>query len=166
MESRDIILEKAKKNYSLDEKMRLAETKNDIYRDLLKKISPNDILPGVVSLLKELKEKNIKVAIGSSSRNSPTILAQIGLGAYFDATADGNDIKKSKPDPEVFLLAASRLGLKPAACLVVEDAQAGVQAGLAGGMKVLAVGAAANDPDATFSAPDMSHVSVEQLLNC
>ena len=166
MESLDIILEQAKKTYSSAEKIKLAETKNDIYRELLKKISPSDILPGIVNLLKELKEQKIKVAIGSSSRNSPTILAQIGLATYFDATADGNDIKNSKPDPEVFLLAATLLGIKPAECLVVEDAQAGVQAGLAGGMKVLAVGAAANDPNATLRASDMSHVSVEQLLNC
>ena len=166
MESLDIILEQAKKTYSSAEKIKLAETKNDIYRDLLKKISPSDILPGVSNLLKELKAKNIKIAIGSSSRNSPTILRQIGLGTYFDATADGNDIKNSKPDPEVFLLAATLLGLKPIECLVVEDAQAGVQAGLAGGMKVLAVGAAANDPNATLRAPEMSHVSVDQLLNC
>jgi beta-phosphoglucomutase len=165
MESLDIILEKANKSYSSAEKLKLAEAKNDIYRDLLKKISPSDILPGVASLLKELKAKNIKIAIGSSSRNSPTILAQIGLGTYFDATADGNDIKNSKPDPEVFLLAATLLGLEPAECLVVEDAEAGVQAGLAGGMKVLAVGAAASDPNATLRAPDMSHVSVEQLLS-
>lgn len=166
MESLDIILEKSKKVYSEDQKTEMATRKNNYYKEFLStELTPNNILPGVMSVLKELKQNGIKIAIGSSSRNSPSILKQIGLDNYFDATADGNDIKKSKPDPEVFLLAAKRLGLKPDECLVVEDAEAGISAALAGGMKALAVGSAVLDNRAHLSAKDLSKITVKQMID-
>jgi beta-phosphoglucomutase len=166
MESLDIILEKSKKVYDENQKTELATRKNNYYKEFLAtKLTPNNILPGVMSVLKELKQSGIKIAIGSSSRNSPAILKQIGLDNYFDATADGNDIKKSKPDPEVFLLAAKRLGLVPEDCLVVEDAEAGISAALAGGMKALAVGSAVSDNRAHLSANDLSKITIKQMIN-
>ena len=164
MESLEIILEKAVKSYSTEEKTELATRKNRYYQELIKKLTPNDILPGVKDFLAGLKEQNIKIAIGSSSKNSPLILEQIGLGDYFDATADGNNIKKSKPDPEVFLLAAERLGVPPGNCFVVEDADAGVEAALAGRMRVLGVGSAAQNKFATLQAADLSTISAAQFL--
>lgn len=164
MESLAILLERSKRQYADAEKRALAERKNGYYRKFLEDITPADILPGVMKFLEALRGKGIKLAIASSSRNSPMILSKIGLGDYFDATADGNDIKNSKPDPEVFLLAASRLGAPPARCLVVEDAEAGVDAGLAGGMPVLAVGHAASYPKATLAARDLSALTVADLL--
>lgn len=164
MESLDIILEKSEKTYSSEEKIDLATRKNDYYLEMLKDITPDDILPGINSILAELKKRNIKIAIGSSSRNTPTILKRIGLDDCFDAVADGNDISKGKPDPEVFLIAAKRINLPPADCLVVEDAEAGVSAALNGGMPVLAVGAACNDQRAQLKASDMSKITVEDLL--
>jgi len=148
MESLEIILERAAQSYTAAEKLEFAERKNTYYREFLNQVTPKDILPGVMELLAELKTKQIKIAIGSSSRNTPLILAQIGLSDYFNAVADGNDITRSKPDPQVFLFAAERLGIPPSACLVVEDAFAGVEAGLAAGMRVLGVGSAANHPQA------------------
>jgi len=100
--------------------------------------------------LKELKKNKIKIAIGSSSKNTPTILKQIGLDKEFDAIADGNDITRSKPDPEVFLLAATRLDIAPEECLVVEDALAGVEAAIAGKMNVAAVGESLRSSDADY----------------
>ncbi|ODS32829.1 MAG: beta-phosphoglucomutase [Candidatus Scalindua rubra] len=165
MESLEIILEKSDRVYSQDEKIKLAERKNNYYRELLKKITPDDILPGVRNVLEELKRRSIKIAIGSSSKNSPTILERIGLDTCFDATSDGNDIKNSKPDPEVFLIAAKRLSLSPEECLVVEDAGAGVEAGITSGMRVLAVGSAKDDKRAHISAKDMDSITVDEMLD-
>ena len=166
MESLEIIMEKATKEYTEEQKEALATLKNDFYKELLAtKLSPKDILPGVKEVLAGLKEKGVKIAIGSSSKNTPTILKQIGMDKTFDAVSDGNNIKNSKPDPEVFLIAAEWLGLKPEVCLVVEDAEAGVTAALAGNMKVLAVGSAATDERADLAAADMSMITVDQMIN-
>ena len=106
MESLDIILEKANREYSQEEKNSFAERKNSLYRNLLEELTQNDILPGVMRVLEILKKNDIKVAIGSSSKNTEFILRKIGLHEYFDAISDGTQIKNSKPDPEVFLVAA------------------------------------------------------------
>ncbi len=142
MESLEIILEKANREYTSDEKQEMAARKNGYYVDLIKKLTPDAILPGVMTNLDELKENGIKIAIGSSSKNTPIILKRIGLDDYFDAISDGNNITNSKPDPEVFLKAAEMLGIEPKFCMIVEDADAGIIAGKAAGMKTLAVGEA------------------------
>jgi len=165
MESLAIILEKAVKEYSEEEKQAMAARKNGYYVELIGSLTENDILPGALDTLNMLKAKGIKVAIGSSSRNTPIILRQIGLSEAFDAVADGNAIKNSKPDPEVFLLAAKLLKLDPANCLVVEDADAGIEAALAGGMRALGVGSAAANPAATFTARDLEKADFEAILN-
>ncbi len=134
------------------------------YVELIGSLTPGDLLPGVMDTLNMLKEKGIKVAIGSSSRNTPIILRQIQLDHFFDAVADGNAITRSKPDPEVFLLAAKLLGLAPANCLVVEDADAGVEAALAGQMRVLGVGGAAVNPKATFAAQRLAAANFDTIL--
>ena len=139
MASLEIVLEGSKKAYTQEEKEKLAERKNGYYKEFIKKLTPNDILPGVMDNLEELKKNGIKIAIGSSSKNTPIILKQIGLCGYFDAVSDGNNISKSKPDPEVFLKAAEMLKIPPKNCLVVEDADAGIEAGKNGGMKTLSV---------------------------
>ena len=102
MESLEIILERSETLYTLQEKEELAARKNTYYRNLLNKLSEMDILPGVMNVLKALKELGVKTAIGSSSKNTPFILKRIKLDGYFDAVADGNEIKYSKPHPEVF----------------------------------------------------------------
>jgi len=166
MESLEIIMEKATKSYTEEQKEALATLKNDFYKKLLAtKLSPADILPGVKEVLSGLKAAGVKIAIGSSSKNTPTILKQIGMDKTFDAVSDGNNITNSKPDPEVFLIAAEWLGLKPEDCLVVEDAEAGVTAALAGGMKALAVGYASADKRADLAANDLSKISIEQIIN-
>ncbi len=144
MESLDIVLEKSERKYSIKEKEELATRKNNYYKEYITKLTPNDILPGVTDTLNELKKHDIKIAIGSSSKNTPIILERIGLTEIFDAISDGNNIKKSKPDPEVFVKAAQMLGVECEKCLVVEDADAGIEAGRAAGMKTLAVNGAKN----------------------
>ena len=165
MESLEIILKKSQRAYSQEEKNQLAEKKNDFYKLLLKNLTPGDILPGVAKVLEGLKERNIKIAIGSSSKNTPIILERIGLDSRFDAVADGNNIKNSKPDPEVFLLAAEKLQTIPESCLVVEDADAGVEAALAGGMKVVGVGSASKNEKATFKMRDLTYFDFDKMLN-
>ncbi len=165
MESLSIILEKATRTYTEEEKQAMATRKNGYYVELIGSLTGDDLLTGAADTLAMLKANGIRIAIGSSSRNTPIILKQIGLETAFDAVADGNAITRSKPDPEVFLLAASLLGLAPENCLVVEDADAGVQAALAGGMRVLGVGGASKNPNATFAAADLASADFESILS-
>ena len=157
MASLEIVLERASRSYTEEERVALAASKNDYYRDLIRELTPSDILPGAMENLNELKENGILVAVGSSSKNTPLILRRIGLDAFFDAVSDGNNISRSKPDPEVFLKAAQMLGTDPADCLVVEDADAGIEAGRRGGMKTLSVKGAVG---ADYFAPDLSDYSI------
>jgi beta-phosphoglucomutase len=163
MGSLEVVLEKATCSYSLEEKEEMATRKNNYYVEMLQNISPDDILPGAMEFIRALQKRGIKTAIGSSSRNAPVILERIGLSETFDAVADGNDIRRSKPDPEVFLLAAEKLGIAPERCWVVEDANAGVEAAVAAGMKCLAVGSAAGCPGAHYSADRLGTVSLCEL---
>ena len=143
MDSLDIILEQYPGQLSAAEKETLAEQKNELYKKLLMQMGPQDLTAEVRETLDTLRRKKMLLAIGSSSKNTPLILRQLGLEGYFDAVADGNQITHSKPNPEVFLLAAQLLGMKPENCLVVEDALAGAQAAHAGGMEAACVGDAA-----------------------
>lgn len=140
MESLDIILERYNGTLSRAEKEALAEQKNELYKQYLSRMSPADLSEEVRSTLNILDEMGMLLAIGSSSKNAPFILQQIGLGGYFDAVSDGNNITRPKPDPEVFLKAAQMLCLEPSQCLVVEDAVSGAQAGHAGGFQVACLG--------------------------
>jgi beta-phosphoglucomutase len=164
MESLEILLEKSTKRYSSDEKREMAERKNAWYRELLRGLSPAHILPGVVDMIKALKGRQVKIAIGSSSKNARAILRAVNLEDEFEVITDGNHITRSKPDPEVFTIAAMQLGVSSEECLVVEDAEAGVEAGLAAGMIVLAIGAAAGHPRAQRSAENLSCVSADEML--
>jgi len=161
MASLEIILERADRKYSENEKTELAQRKNRYYVDLIRQLTPEDILPGVLNNLKELKEHGVKIAIGSSSKNTPIILEQIGLGTVFDAVSDGNNISKSKPDPEVFLKAADMLGIPYAECVVVEDADAGIVAGKAAGMKTVAIG---NAQGGDYHYPSLAEVDLAELF--
>lgn len=144
MESLEIILEKSPVAYSEAEKQAMAAEKNELYRTLLAQMSPRDLSDEVRETLERLRAAGLRLAIGSSSKNTPLILGRIGLDNWFDAVSDGNNITHSKPDPEVFLKAAGMLQLSPADCLVVEDALSGAQAGHAGGFAVACVGDAAD----------------------
>lgn len=151
MESLEIILERATRTYTNEEKISMAERKNGIYRELLQVLTPADRLEGVTETLEALRQKGYKLAIGSSSKNTPVILEKIGYSGYFDAISDGNNIKNSKPDPEVFLKAAEYLKLAPSECYVVEDAEAGISAAKSGGFTAIGVGSAAQDPNTDYA---------------
>lgn len=144
LDSLKIILERGERAYSDEEMAEMCTYKNDYYVNLLDSLDESSPLPGVVEGLGRLKEAGYKLAVGSSSKNAGKILARTGLEKWFDAVADGNDITHSKPDPEVFLVAARKLGLEAAVCAVIEDAEAGIQAAHAAGMESFAIGDAQN----------------------
>lgn len=164
MESLGIVLERAKWMYTDEEKASLAARKNEYYRQLLADLTLADVLPGAERIVRSLRLRGIRIAIGSSSRNAPLILEKIGLAGLFDAVADGNGISRSKPDPEVFLLAARLLNINPERCVVVEDAFAGILAAKAAGMKAVGVGYAQACDLADDTAASLDEISVERLL--
>lgn len=152
MESLEIVLE----GYhgaplSQTEKERLADQKNTLYRQSLQTMSRKDLSDEVRGTLNALRAKGLKLAIGSSSKNTPLILERIGLSSFFDAVSDGNNITRSKPDPQVFTMAAEMLHLPAEKCLVVEDALAGLQAAAAGGFDSAGLGPASQSGQATYS---------------
>lgn len=151
MESLEIILERYDGTLTEGEKLELATEKNEIYKRLLSDMTPADLPEAVRRTLPVLRERGFALAIGSSSRNTKYILSRIGLEGFFDAVSDGNNITRSKPDPEVFLKAAQYLSLAPEECLVVEDAKAGIEAAIAGGFDSAAMGDAVKCGLATYS---------------
>ena len=160
MDSLEIILENSLKSYTQEEKETMAWEKNVRYRQLLAKMAPQDLAPEMKNILDTLRKKGIKLAVGSSSKNTPFILERLGLAHFFDAVVDGNQIVHSKPHPEVFLKAAEALALPPAACLVLEDAASGIKAAHQGGMDAACVGDAAR-----MQAGDYNLERLTQLLD-
>lgn len=155
MASLEVVLEKTDRVFTDAEKEALAQKKNDDYVKSLSELSEKDVLPGVCDFLAFLKEMGIKTAVGSASKNAPLILEKTKLYNSFDEIVSGLDTTKSKPDPEVFVLGAKRLGIDTADCLVVEDSDAGIEAAKKGGMYALAVGEAKNNPLADFFADSL-----------
>ena len=162
--SLEVVLEKSGKQYSDAEKKVLAEKKNDMYVKSLESLDKSAVLDGVFDFITYLKQKGIKLAIGSASKNTPMILEKTGLADKFEAVSCGLDTQKSKPDPEVFLIAADRLDIPYSECLVVEDSDAGIEAAKAGGMYALAVGAAKNNPDADFRAEGLADKNIKTII--
>jgi beta-phosphoglucomutase len=139
-ESLNRILAWGGKSLSDAEKQHWMTLKNDWYLELVRGMPADDYLPGAHEFLRASRAAGIKVALGSASKNAPLILERLGWIPLFDALVDGNVVTASKPDPEVFLEGARRLGLKPEECVVFEDSEAGVEAGRRGGMKVVGIG--------------------------
>jgi beta-phosphoglucomutase len=126
-------------------------------------MTPDEILPGSLEFIKELRNANIRVAIGSASKNTPMILERVGILKLFDAVADGNIISKAKPNPEVFLKAAEMAGIEPGKCIVFEDAVAGIQAALNAGMMCIGVGSSKILTQAHFVVPGLNEMNLAKL---
>lgn len=160
MASLEIILEGWKgTTFTEEEKTELAEEKNDRYKELLKEMTANDLSAEVKYTLEQLRSSGILLSIGSSSKNARFILERIGLSGFFDAISDGNNITKSKPDPEVFLMAAEYLNVEPKSCLVVEDAKAGIDAARGAGMDSAAIGDAYGYPVAEYHLQEFKELT-------
>jgi len=138
--SLEILLNLGNIEFSEDKKKTLLKEKNEEYLEYVNKMTKDEILPGIDLLLKYLEKNNIKFALGSASKNAVLILKKVGLFDKFTAIVDGNHVNKAKPDPEVFLIAAQKLNEEPDACIVIEDALAGVQAANIAGMTSVAIG--------------------------
>ena len=166
MASLEVVLEKGDKEYSEEEKVEMAERKNDYYKEMLQSLDDSAVLPGAFDTLKMLRDRGILTAVGSASKNAPLILEKTGLLPLIDKISCGLDVTKSKPDPEVFLVAASKLELTPENCLVVEDATAGIDAAKAGGMKSLGVGPFHEELGADFHSRTLATVDNWEEILC
>jgi len=164
MASLEIILEIGGRKLNDNRKQEYATLKNNWYIDYISKMTSDEILPGSLRFINELRDVNVRVAIGSASKNTPLILKQVGILELFDAVADGNNVRNAKPDPEVFYKAASMLGIKPENCVVFEDAIAGVQAALNAGMMCIGVGSANILTKAHFVVSGLNEMNIEKLL--
>jgi len=162
--SLDILLEIGKKNIDEETKLKYAENKNIRYMEYVLKMTPNEILPGVIDFLKELKSNNIKIALGSASKNAKTILNQLKLKDYFEVVIDGTKVSKAKPDPEVFLKGAEALGVKPEESIVFEDAEAGIEAAINGGFKCIGIGSPENLGKANYVISNFEGVNFDKII--
>ncbi|HEV8513220.1 MAG TPA: beta-phosphoglucomutase [Cyclobacteriaceae bacterium] len=140
MRSLEIILELGNLRLSQEEMDRLATKKNQWFVDYINAMKPEEIFPGVKEMIENIRAAGLKVALASSSKNADTVLTLLKIKNLFDVIVDGTMITHTKPDPEIFLLAAKKLNLPPEECLVYEDAEAGVEAAIAAGMKCIGVG--------------------------
>jgi len=164
MECVEIITKASGKTYTPEQKQELAERKNRYFAESLAAVTTEVLLPGALAVLKELKNRGIKTAVASNSRNAMTIIRQVKIEHLLDAIIDGHQIENSKPDPEVFLLAAKKVGVSPAHCLVVEDAVAGIESARRAGMKALGIGTKDRLPNADIVLPNLAAISIDELL--
>lgn len=148
--SLELILEWGAISKTAAEQEVLANKKNSWYLEMVNGMQPKDTLPGAIELLSYLKENKYNIALGSASKNAEVILKKTAIFDFFDSIIDGNAVKASKPAPDVFLKAAETIRVPPFRCLVIEDAQAGIDAANAAGMNVIGVGQAANLQGAEF----------------
>jgi beta-phosphoglucomutase len=165
VESLNRILEWANYSATYEQKEIWLKEKNDNYLQLISNMNPSEILPGVLDFLGQIKAKGYKIALGSASKNAEIILEKTGLMPWFDLIIDGNKVNKSKPDPEVFLKGAQGLGFTPAECIVFEDALAGVEAAIKGGMKAIGIGEASVLRNADKVIPNFIGVKPAELLH-
>ena len=165
LECVEIITKASGKHYTKEQKLELAERKNRYFVESLANVTAEVLLPGSLAMLRDLKNRNIKTAVASNSRNAMTIIKQVDIEHLLDTIVDGYQIENSKPDPEVFLLAAKNVGVQPDYCLVVEDAVAGIESARRAGMKALGIGTKERLPNAEIVIPDLSAISIDSLLN-
>jgi beta-phosphoglucomutase len=161
----EIITKASGRTYSPEQKQELADRKNRYFAESLASVSTEALLPGALSALNELRRRGIKTAVASNSRNAVTIIKQVKIEHLLDAVIDGHQIENSKPDPEVFLLAAKKIDTSPDHCLVIEDAVAGIESARRAGMRALGIGTKERLPNADIVVPDLSAISIDELLN-
>jgi beta-phosphoglucomutase len=160
MESLELVLSGSGLSFSAPQKEELAARKNGYYQDYVSGIKPSDLLPGIERFLKELKQANLKLAIASASKNAFTVIELLKIAGFFDYIVDAAKINRGKPDPELFLKAASGVEITPAKCVGVEDAEAGIAAIKAAGMKAVGVGNRTLLSKADWVADNTSQLSI------
>jgi beta-phosphoglucomutase len=144
--------------YPEEKVLEMMERKNNYYLQSIQKIRPEDLLPGARELLEEIQKAGLKSALGSASKNARDVIQRLGIADLLDAISDGNSVERQKPAPDLFLHAASQLGLRPEECAVIEDAAAGIEAARAGGFHTVGLG-----PRERVSAADVVLKSLEGI---
>jgi len=165
MDSLDVVLSIGGIVKSQEEKIALAARKNEWYLDLLSDLTIDQMLPGVKDMLDQLKAADMSIALGSASKNARFVINKLGIAHYFEAMVDGNDVMRSKPDPEVFLKAASLIGLKPSELVVFEDSYKGLVASNEGGFISCGVGDDKILTNALFVIETFAGLQISGLLN-
>jgi beta-phosphoglucomutase len=161
--SLEIILEIGGISVAPQEQERLCNEKNEIYLDYIKKLTEEEVLPGVRLFMTKAREKNYKIALGTASKNSMTILEALKIKSLFDEIVDGNNVINAKPNPEVFIKGADALGLPYSSCIVFEDSIAGVLAAHSGGMKAVGIGEKEVLIEADVVIPGFEGILIEDL---
>ena len=160
----EIILSLGDRTWSEPEIQEMMTRKNDYYRTMIQQVTPRDLLPGVANLLGELRALGIKIAVASASRNSPDVVRSLGIADSIDQLVHGGQVERQKPYPDLFLHAAKQVGVPAAACIVVEDAAAGIEAAIAAGMVSVGLGPVERVGAADRVFPSLENVSVDDLL--
>jgi beta-phosphoglucomutase len=150
--------------YTRAEREDMMARKNRYYVESLSELGPKDTLDGARELVAACKARGLKVAIASSSRNASTVLAALGMTEEFDAVADGASVERAKPAPDLFLHAASLVATEPAACVVLEDAESGVDAALAAGMRAVGVGPPERVGHAHLRYDSVADIDLDEVL--
>lgn len=163
MASLDILLEIGGISLTDEEKLAYADKKNTWYRELISTMQPNEVLPGAVEFLSQLKAAGYKMALGSASKNAMSILDKTDLKKWFDVIIDGTKTQRAKPDPQVFQLGAEGLGAQPHECVVFEDAEAGIEAAKRAGMYCIGVGSPHNLNKADLVISGLHEMTLEKL---
>jgi len=153
------------RNYSEDQIQEMMDRKNRYYTDMIKTMIPNDLVPGGRELLQEIRDAGIKIAIASASKNCRTVLERLDIMQYLDGIADGYSVSNSKPAPDIFIFAAGTVNTPTSNCLVLEDADAGVEAAKTGGMQALGIGPQERFHRADKVLPTLANKHLQDLLN-
>jgi beta-phosphoglucomutase len=143
----------------------MMDRKNNYYNELIKNMSPKDLVPGGRELLQQIRDAGIKIAIASGSKNARTVIELLDIASYLDAIADGNDVVNSKPAPDIFIFAAGMVNTPTPDCVVLEDAQAGIEAAKKGGMMAIGIGPAERFHGADKVLPTLANKGLKDLLD-
>jgi beta-phosphoglucomutase len=164
MDALEIILEHNGLELAQAEKDQLADTKNEYYKAYLQNIGQEDVYPGSVEFIQALKERGVPTALASASKNAPMVLENLGISSLFDTAVTGHDLTRTKPDPQIFQIAAERLDMEPGPCCVFEDAVSGIEAATAAGMHSVGVGPSDRIPNAYQCTERYEEIDIDRFL--
>lgn len=162
--SLELLLKQRKGDYSEEELQEMTERKNGYYQQYLNTISSDNLLPGIKSIINDLKNRGLKIAIASSSKNAKIVIKNLKIESLFDTISDGFSVEKTKPAPELFLHTAKNLGIKAEECVVVEDARSGIEAALAAGMVAVGIGPEKRVGKAHYSYDRVADIKLEEII--
>lgn len=150
--------------FTREEKNQMMEEKNQLYLSYIEQIGRDELLEGALCLLETLRNRGVKIVLGSASKNAPLIMSKLGIETYFDVIVDGNLVKTAKPDPEVFIFGADKVLVPYEKCVVFEDSVAGIQAALASNMFAVGIGTKEDMPLANEVISNLSQFDVDRFF--